>query len=207
MFAQIVDTPGRAKAATFFLSMPARSFHPEEVRKSLNESGASLAASLKHLVKNGLIKSFERNGELYYRINTRYPYLEELSGFLVKKNRDQFKDCVLSEFEKLNHTELVVLTGLFSGQLSMPTDVVVVGAPTPGILKRTIEKIEKEIRQEIYYTLFTPAEFEERVNMFERFTRDLFDNPHVIAMDKRVKSSRKIQTIAKRPVRSVRKRN
>src|SRR3990167_6628879 len=197
MFTALIDTPPRTKIATFFLSTRARSFHPEEIRKAVAEPGSMVVSTLRHLAKGGFLKSSERRGEIYYRLNPRYPYLDELTGFLVKKPF-RFKDMVWLELERLNNTNLVVLTGIFTGQGAMPTDMVVVGNPSQAVLKRIIERIEKEMRFELNYTVFSNTEFEDRVNMYERFTRDLFDNPHLIVLDRRNKNP-KPKTIQIKP--------
>lgn len=199
MFTHIIDTPSKTKLATFFLIAAPRSFHPEEVRKAVGEPGAVVAATLKHFVKQGFLKHNERRGEVYYQVNLRYPYFDELKSFLVKRPI-RIRDEVSRELEKLNNTVLVVLTGLFTGLVRMPTDLVIVGRPTPASLKKAIDIVEKELRQEIYYTLFTEEEFNERVNMFERFTRDLFEGPHVVVLDKRVKHDKRSKEADKKRI-------
>lgn len=201
MFTQIIDSPARTKLATFFLISHPRSFHPEEVRRAVAEPGAVVAVTLKHFAKQGFLKAFERRGEVYYHLNIRYPYIEELRGFLVKKQPFRIKDPVAQELEHLNNTVLVVLSGLFTGQSAIPTDLVIVGRPTPASLKKAIERVEKELRQEINYTVFTEDEFNERVNMYERFTRDLFDNHHVVVLDRRAKKSKDLTAKTKKAKR------
>jgi hypothetical protein len=191
MFTTLIDTPGRTKLATFFLSTQPRSFHPEEIRKAVGESGPTVAANLRHFAKSGFIRTTERKGEIYYRVSGRYPYLEELRGFLVKKGAPRYKDLVWQELEKLNNTYLILLTGLFTGQTSTPSDLIVVGQPSPAVLKKVVERIEKEMRLELFYTIFSREEFDERFNMQERFTRDIFENPHLIVVDKRGSGGKK----------------
>lgn len=183
MLTDIIDTSGKAKLATFFLNSIARSFHPEEVRKNIKESGSAVALNLREFVKSGFLKPIHRGGEMYYRLNFKYPYLEELREFLVKKNSTKFKDIILKELQKLD-IDLVVLTGLFTAQTDIQIDILMVGRKSPASIKNVIEKIEKEIRHEINYTLFSPEDFKERINMYDRFTRDVFDNPHLIVVDK-----------------------
>lgn len=190
MFTHIIDTPSKTRLATFFLVAAPRSFHPEEVRKAVGEPGAVVAATLKHFVKQGFLKHHERRGEVYYQVNLKYPYYDEVKSFLVKRPM-RVRDEVSRELERLNNAALVVLTGLFTGVSRMPTDLVVVGRPTPSSLKRAVDAVEKEMRQEIFYTLFTEDEFNDRLSMYERFTRDLFENPHVVVADRRVKAEKK----------------
>src|SRR3989338_10080928 len=194
MFTTIIDTPSRHRLAAFFLNNSPRAFHAEEVRKATGEPGPMVAVNLKHFVKNGFLRTSERKGEAYYRLNPRYGYLEELRGFVVSKNHARVRDNVWQSLEKLNNTVLVILTGIFTNSAHMPTDLVIVGTPSPSTMKKVIELIEKEMRLDVNYTIFSQEEFDERVNMYERFTRDLFDNPHLIVFDKRVKPNKKIES-------------
>ena len=187
MFTNVIDTSIKTKLAAFFLVAPARSFHPEEVRKNTGEPGSLVFSTLRYFVRNGFLKSCERKREIYYCVNQKYPYIEELKGVLGRKLGGRVRDIVSSELERLPNTVLVVLTGLLTGQMRMPTDIVIVGNPAAAALKRAIDNIEKELRQEVNYTVFSEKEFDERVSMYERFTRDLFDNPHVVVFDRRAK--------------------
>src|SRR3989338_8944925 len=193
MFTTLIDTPAKTKLATFFLSTSGRVFHPEEVRRAVGEPGPTIALNLRQMAKSGFLRPVERKSELYYAINPRYPYLEELRGLLLRKPV-RYKDTISRELERLNNCTLIVLTGIFTGELRMPTDMVIVGSPGAPALKRAIGIVEKEIRQPINYTVFSNEEFEDRVHMYERFTRDLFDNSHVIVVDRRVKTSKFSQT-------------
>ncbi len=190
MFTTIIDTPGKTKLAAFFLNTHSRAFHPEEIRKATLEPGPSIATTLRHFVKNGFLKSVERRGEVYYRLNPRYNFLEELKGFLVKKSPARFRDLVWHELEKINNATLVVLTGIFTGQAAMPTDLVIVGKANAISVRKAVERIEKDMRLDLNYTIFSEDEFSERFNMHERFMRDLFENPHLIVLDKRPKTSK-----------------
>jgi len=169
------------------LSAIPRSFHPEELRRALGEPGAVVVGNLKFLAKQSFLRSIERRGEIYYRINPRYPYLDELKGVLLKKSPVKVRDVVAGNLERLNRVTMVVLTGLFTGELQMPTDLVIVGKPSALALRNVIESVEKELRQAVNYTVLTEEEFEQRVNMYERFTRDLFDNAHVTLIDRRAR--------------------
>ena len=191
---QIIDTPGRGRLATFFLAALPRSFHPEEVRKLTGQPGSVVVSNLRHFARSGFLLPFERKGEIYYRLNQRYPYLEELRSYLIRKTVPRVRDLVTVELTRLPQTSIAVLTGLFSGQKNMPTDILIVGTPPTGSLRRILEKIEKEIRQELNYTVFNLEEFAERVNMYDRFTRDLFENPHLVVFDRRPKPRQKQKT-------------
>src|SRR3989344_7307776 len=187
MFTDIIDNPSKTRTVSFFLSAIPRSFHPEELRRALGEPGAVVVGNLKFLAKQSFLRSIERRGQIYYRINPRYPYLDELKGVLLKKSPVKVRDVVAGNLERLNRVTMVVLTGLFTGELQMPTDLVIVGKPSALALRNVIESVEKELRQAVNYTVLTEEEFEQRVNMYERFTRDLFDNAHVTLIDRRAR--------------------
>jgi hypothetical protein len=190
MLTEIIDTPGKNKLAAFFLQSQPRSFHPEEVRKSISEPGSVIAANLKHFVRKSFLSQVERNGEMYFRLNPRYPYLEELREYLVRKSPTKLRDTIWQDLEKLNGATVIVLSGLFTGQLQLPADIVFVGTTPPATLKKTLDKVEKEFRQELNYVVFTPEEFQMRHDMYDRFVRDLTENPHLIVIDKRSKVSK-----------------
>ena len=186
MFTNLIDTPGRTKIVAFFLNANPRAFHSEEVRRAVLESGPAVVSNLRHFARSGFLKTGERKGEVYYRLNSKFPYYEELKGLLAKKPV-RVKDILSEELQRLNNVSLAVLTGIFTGQQFMPADLVIVGNPAPAVFKRVLEKIEKEMRMEINYSLFTEDEFDERAAMFERFMRDLFENPHLVVVDKKGK--------------------
>ena len=117
------------------------------------------------------------------RVNSRFPLYQELDDLVGKEFGGEL-DAVSKLLKKLPNAKLIILTGMFSFQPHLPTDILIVGRQIGKIrLQNLLAEIEKLTDQEVCYTLMDDNEYEYRRMMNDRFVRDILDNSHVVVLN------------------------
>ena len=81
--------------------------------------------------------------------------------------------------------KLIVLAGVFLQKEDSRADILIVGDE---LKKKSIENglraIEAEVGKELSYALFDTQDFLYRMNVYDKFVRDILDFPHEKVYDK-----------------------
>lgn len=114
-----------------------------------------------------------------YGVDSEFDFLPELKDLVTKSSRASYKK-LHRQIKKLGNVKLAVLTGIFvNREQTGRTDLLVVGE---NITKKKIEnflaKVESELGQSLHYTLMDTDEFKYRLNMYDRFLRDILEFSH-----------------------------
>lgn len=114
-----------------------------------------------------------------YGVDHEFDFLSELKELVTKSSRASRKK-LFRQIKKLGNVKLAVLTGIFiNREQTGRTDLLLVGE---NITKRKIEnflaQVESELGQSLHYTLMDTDEFKYRLNMYDRFLRDILEFSH-----------------------------
>lgn len=129
------------------------------------------------LGRRGRKKISVRKERVYY-VNALFPALTELKNFVIKSSVASRKK-LLSQMRRLGNVKLAVVSGIFLDNDQSRTDLLIVGDQ----IKRRrfnslLESLESELGKSIRYTLMDSKEFSYRMNMYDRFLRDILEYPH-----------------------------
>jgi len=130
--------------------------------------------------KNNNTKKKKTQGKIVvaYTINPNFPLLDEVHS-LVTKSFMASRKRLRTEIQKLGHVKLTVLSGIFLNNDRARTDLLIVGDK---IDKRQLDvllcRIESELGRPLQYTLMDTHEFKYRMDMYDRFLRDILERNH-----------------------------
>jgi len=131
--------------------------------------------------KNGKPKKKKVSG---WCLNHGFEYLAPLKVLLVNTASVDHKDIV-NKFKNTGKIKLIVLSGIFIKESTGHVDMLVVGDNIKkNALERVLRSIESEIGKELVYAAIDTKEFNYRLNMYDKFIRDIFDYPHTKVIDK-----------------------
>ena len=190
MLEDIINSKTDSASLAFFLSMPERAFSSYEVSKRLKAPQLNTAKSLAKLFQGGILRLFTKRGKKYYLINPRYKLLPEIKK-QWRKGAVKYKDELFSAIRKLGPVRAAFLSGIFSGQASLPVDLLLVGRVNLKKLSDFLKAAEKMMGQEINYSVMSEQEFLQRRNTFDKFIKDIFDYPHLTVIDDLAKPEKK----------------
>ena len=113
-----------------------------------------------------------------YQLQIGFPLLQEL-GDLVLKSAATDRKLILQRIKRLGRVKLAIISGIFINNDNTRTDLFIVG---DDIKQKTLDKflqqIESELGKPIQYTVMELDEYKYRMNMYDRFLRDILDKPH-----------------------------
>lgn len=116
--------------------------------------------------------------ERVYFVNESFPALSELRNFIVKCTVAS-KKKLLSQIRNLGNIKLAVISGIFLNNEDARTDLLIVG---DNVKKRRfnsfLDTLESDLGKSVRCTLMDGKEFAYRMNMYDRFLRDVFEHPH-----------------------------
>jgi len=127
--------------------------------------------------KNNNTKKKKTQGKIAvaYTINPNFPLLDEVHS-LVTKSFMASRKRLRTEIQKLGHVKLTVLSGIFLNNDRARTDLLIVGDK---IDKRQLDvllcRIESELGRPLQYTLMDTHEFKYRMDMYDRFLKDILE--------------------------------
>ncbi|MDP3770621.1 MAG: hypothetical protein Q8R40_06875 [bacterium] len=197
----LFESVAKVRMLRLFMQNPDRSFTLPEIRQLTQISGRSLTRDLNKLVKVGLVKekmgivheekkeirspmnkkkSGKQKGKkmILYTVHTEFPVFDELYALIIKSSTASRKK-LLSYIKRLGKIKLVVLSGIFLNDDMSRLDLMIVG---DDIKKRSLEKFlvmtESELGKMLRYSVMDTEEFRYRMNMYDRFLRDLLERNH-----------------------------
>lgn len=111
-------------------------------------------------------------------VNPDFWFLTELRDLVIKSSVASRKRLT-RQVKTLGKVKLAAISGIFLNNDRSRTDLLIVG---DDIGKRKVEnlliQLESELGKSISYTLMDTDEFKYRMNMYDRFLRDVFEFPH-----------------------------
>lgn len=126
--------------------------------------------------KTGQKSRFKK--EKAYGVNPRYPLLRELQD-LVTKSSVAPHDKLLRQIRGIGKIKLAIISGVFTQAENSRTDLLIVG---DGIFKRKLDRFladaESELGKPVQHTVMETDEFLYRMDMYDRFLRDILEYPH-----------------------------
>ena len=181
MLEKIIENKTQINILTFFLASPERSFFIGELESRIG--GKNLLADLVSLVKMDYLLEYTKKGRKYFRINRKHPeyvQLKDQATKFVKNYEDEFYKYI----KKLTGAKLVILSGIFTGQMNQECDLLLVGEFQQRPLEKFIEGTQKIAGQEINFVVMPEKEFDYRKNIFDRFIKNLLEIDHLIVVNK-----------------------
>ncbi len=193
MLEQLFGSRTRYKLLKLFLSKPEEKFFIREVGRQTGERINSVRRELNNLEKLGIIKVVTdtelvknkrgrniKNLKKFYVVDQQFPLFKELQELLIKAQL-VIKNGLLKQLETFGKIRLLVLTGIFVGDLEAPTDLLIVGSLNRKKLSGILKKLEKSLGQEIRYTLMTVKEYNYRNDITDKFLYKILESKKVIA--------------------------
>lgn len=119
-----------------------------------------------------------------YALNTTFSQLASLQTFLFDTAPINGA-TVLRHVRKVGPVDFIACTGIFTREFDRRLDLLIAMKKiSEAKIEVAIRALEAEIGIEIRYALFNSADLLYRVGMHDKLTRDVFDYPYHILVDK-----------------------
>ena len=93
----------------------------------------------------------------------------------------------MARFKNGGRIKLVLVAGIFTQENGGENrvDILIVGENLKrNRIERALRDMESEVGKELSYAIFETKEFKYRMEVYDKFVRDIMDYPHRILLDK-----------------------
>lgn len=189
-----------------FVQNPEKSFFVRELVRAISGHVHAVRRELHHLEAAGIICAMEEPDKAgnpwgsslpsdkkkkYYVLSPHCLFYDELSSLFQKDNLSVKQEC-MKALTLLQGAEYVLVSGVFTGDMHAPIDVLIVGAVAREKIALISKTFEERFGNELRYTHMSIKEYLYRRDIVDRFLNDLIDRKHMILLD-RVNSSHEKQ--------------
>ena len=186
----LINNAARAKIIRLFILHPKETFTPVEVARRAKVGPNSVNTEIESLAKMGLLKEEKGEGNSarkkvsYYSIDANFKHLNALSTFVHEVSPTQYTE-VERALRRTGRLTVVVLSGVFTGDLTRPADLIIVGDYlNEDRLEKAVKSFEPTFGREIRYAVFSTPEFRYRLTIKDRIIRDVLDYPHRVLINR-----------------------
>lgn len=173
----------RVKLLELFFTQTGEMYYVREITRLIHEEINAVRRELDRMVGFGLLKSEQRGNRLYYFLNPRYPYHQELQRMVAKSTSIGKKFNQLRR--KLGTLEFVMFSDLFAvgqGGKQGEIDILVIGDVVLSEVDALIKEEQAERGREINYAVFSLEEFDFRKTRRDPFIMDVLYGGRVMVI-------------------------
>ncbi len=193
MLEHLFGSTTRVNLLRLFYINHERAYFVRELSRAIDAQLNAVRRELQNLETLGIIKQVEfgqsKQEEVgterskYYKIDSNFFLYEELAALLNKTQVVEEREFVEMIKKRAGNVKLMVLTGLFTNEPSVSTDMLLVGDIKPIPLAKAIHEFEKFLNRPIRYTVLDEKELAERREIGDRFLYSVFEGKHTTVVD------------------------
>lgn len=191
---KLFESAARAKLLKLFLMNPDMDFSAEDAARQAKIRPRQFNGEVKRLLKLGIArngatklialapsKSRKKSRPVTvktFSANNEFPLFAELR-MLMLKSAPHAKGHLAAKIKRLGNIKLAILAGVFIDSPSSRADMLMVGDGfNKSRIKSFIQWLESEVGKELNYVVMSTQEFKYRMDMYDRFVRDILEFPH-----------------------------
>jgi hypothetical protein len=203
ILSKLLGTEERVKIMRLFLLNAEMAFDAKDIMERSKVNKGALRREVTLLSKIGFVKPKNFVKEIHkasgknqkntkilkkkvsgWQLAIDFPLLLPVRNLLISTEPIKREDIV-ARFKTAGKVKLIVLAGVFLQKEDSRVDILIVGDE---LKKKSIENglrvIEAEVGKELSYALFDTQDFIYRMNVYDKFARDILDFPHEKIYDK-----------------------
>lgn len=166
-----------------YFTNPETEYYLRELERTLNIPVSMIRKELLQLEKENVFVSHKKGNLVYYQVNKTYPLFTELKSIVFKTVGAQ--GLLKEMIEKIKGINVAFIYGSFarnSENAASDIDLFVIGNPNEDELIKGMSGIEKVLKREINYALYTVIEFKKKKHAKDSFVLDLLENPKIFLL-------------------------
>ena len=194
MLEHLFGSKTRVKLLKTLYRTPERPFFVRELSREIDVQINAVRRELELLKELGIIiekedmqpTDMEQAGAAlrkYYQLNPESILYSELHALLLKETVIEQKQFIEELTHGVGKVDLVILTGSFTDDRRVETDLLIVGEVKLRMIAKLVDKYEKELGFPIRYTIMGTQEFLDRRYVMDKFLYAIFEAEHIKVID------------------------
>jgi predicted nucleotidyltransferase len=177
---RIFKSKTREALFRLYFTNPDKSYYLRELERELDIPVSMLRKELLSLEKSGIFSSSRKANLSYYSLNKSYPLHDELKTIVFKTIG--IKGLLIKTLSDIKNIETAFIYGSYAkNQYNAKSDVdlFIIGNVDEDKLISKIDKIEKDLKREINYSIYSRKDFEKKKRQKDGFIEDIIENPKI----------------------------
>ncbi len=195
MLEHLFGSKTRVKILKLLYRRPDRPFFVRELSREIGVQINAVRRELELLLELGIIvekidakpHDLEKAGvtlRKYYQLNPESLLYSELQALLIKETVIEQKQLITDLSTKIGDVKLLILTGAFTHDTKVETDILIVGSIKLRALTKLLEHYQHELGFDIRYTIMNEDEFADRRYVMDKFLFSIFEAEHLKVIDR-----------------------
>lgn len=202
---KLFDSPVRTKLLKLFLMNPDKQFSSADASRQAGLRTVQFSREARRLLKLHILKAASarviperlasgrkrprsRRAPAHptkvFFANKEFPLFAELRHLMIK-SAPHAKGPLTAKIKRLGAIRLAILAGVFIDNPASRVDLFIVGdGLKKARMKSFIQWLEAEVGKELNYVAMSSFEFKYRMDMYDRFVRDILEFPHETVINK-----------------------
>lgn len=178
---EITRSKLRRELLRLYFTNPEQEYYLRELERLLGFSVANIRRELLRLKKTGLFETREEGNLVYYGLNKDHPFYDELKNIVFKTIgvEGALKEIV----NIIRGIEVALIYGSFAAGKETGTsdvDLLIVGQPNEERLMTKIDELEKKLKREINYTIYSRTEYSNRKRGKDTFVWNILSGAKIL---------------------------
>ena len=170
----------RRDLLALFFTNPYQKYYLRELERILGYSAGSIRRELLKFQKDDLFKTEKAGNMLYYQLNTKHPLYRELKSIVAKTVGLEARIRIaLSSIEGLRTAFIYGSYAKNQENITSDIDLFITGDIDEDKLVSEIGRIEKELKREVNYSLYSKDDFQKKKKKKDPFIMDVIKNPKI----------------------------
>ena len=170
----------RRDLLALFFTNKYQKFYLRELERTLRYSAGSIRRELLKFQKDGLFITEKQGNLLYYRLNLKHPLFKELESIIAKTIGIEARlKLVLSSITKIKSAFIYGSYAKNTDNATSDIDLFIKGNPDENKLIEKINKLEKELKREINYNIYSRVDFEKKKKQKDSFIVDVLESKKI----------------------------
>jgi len=191
MLNQLFGSEIRVKILNLLLLHPDQKYQLRELARNLKLPANSARRELANLLDFGVIKAEnvqeagankKTSEKKYFSSQADFILYPELRALLAKAQLLCGQKFV-NELKKICQPKFLALTGIFTNDVEVKTDLLFVGQVAHNAFLSLIKDLESRLGREVNFTIMKPAEFEYRQKVMDIFLYSVLEGKTIVLID------------------------
>lgn len=166
-----------------FFSNAEEMYYVRQITREIKEEINAVRRELERLLGAGILKSEQRGNRLYYSLNKRYLFFQEVQQMVVKSSG--LGEKIRRLRRKLGDVQFVMFSGKFVRGVPPTQDeveILIVGSVVLPELQALMKDEEGRLGREVNYAVFSAEEFDFRKTRRDPFIMEILYSTRVMVI-------------------------
>lgn len=177
---RIFKSKTREALFRLYFTNPEKSYYLRELEREFDIPVSMLRKELISLEKSGIFVSSRKGNLSYYSLDKSYPLYNELKNIVFKTVG--IKGLLIKALTDIKYIESAFIYGSYAksqDNLKSDVDLFIIGNVDENKLISKIDRIEKNLKRDINYSLYSKKDYEKKKKEKDGFIEDVIEGPKI----------------------------